>query len=119
MDPLKKKNLGKKRRQLRSRQKISGTTERPRLAVNRTLRNLTAQVIDDTTGNTIVSVTSIGKAFAEYGGNIAAAKALGLALAEKAKEKSIEAVVFDRGGRKYHGRIQAFADGAREGGLKF
>ncbi|MCA9244386.1 MAG: 50S ribosomal protein L18 [Phycisphaerales bacterium] len=110
--------LAKRRRS--GRKKLSGTAERPRLSVTRSLRNLFAQVIDDVSGRTICSVSTRGADLASaYGGNCAAAKAVGKALAEKAKAAGVEQVAFDRRGRKYHGRIKALADAAREAGLKF
>ena len=96
------------------RKKIVGTAERPRLAVYRSLQNIFVQVIDDTTGNTLVSASTI-----EKGSNIEAAKQVGERIAKKALDKGITAVVFDRGGYIYTGRIKAVADAAREAGLKF
>lgn len=108
------------KRHLRVRNKISGTAERPRLAVYRSEKNIYAQIIDDVAGRTLVSASSIDKDFAEkVGSNKEAAKAVGTMLAKKAMEKGIEEVVFDRGGYVYHGRIKELADGAREAGLKF
>ena len=102
------------------RKKIVGTAERPRLAVYRSLQNIFVQVIDDTTGNTLVSATTIEKgAKIEKGSNIEAAKQIGERIAKKALDKGITAVVFDRGGYVYTGRIKAVADAAREAGLKF
>jgi large subunit ribosomal protein L18 len=89
------------------------------LSVRRSLKNITVQVIDDTVGKTLVSATPIEKDFKPYGGNVAAAKAIGKLIAERAKAKGIEKVVFDRGRALYHGRVKALADAAREGGLKF
>jgi large subunit ribosomal protein L18 len=104
-------------RKRRVRAKISGTPERPRLAVFRSLRNISAQVIDDTKGATlaVINLNEIKKAK----NDIAGAKAAGEALAKKCLEKKIGAVIFDRSGYKYHGKVKALADGAREGGLKF
>jgi len=102
----------------RIRAKLSGTTERPRLAVFRSLKHIYAQVIDDTQGLTVAAASSNEKD-ATNGGNIAGAKAIGKLVAERAKAKGIEAVVFDRGGYLYHGRVKALADAAREAGLKF
>lgn len=105
------------RRQRRVRKKVSGTPERPRLRVNRTLKHIYAQIIDDTTGSTLAAVSSAKLKI--NGGNIDGAKAVGKAIGELAQERSINAVCFDRGGRLYHGRIQALADAAREAGLQF
>ncbi|MBE6962008.1 MAG: 50S ribosomal protein L18 [Ruminococcaceae bacterium] len=112
-------NAQRLKRHKRVRGKISGTAEMPRLNVFRSEANIYAQVIDDTTGMTLVSASSLDKAIEGYGGNIAAAAAVGKLVAERALAKGIENVVFDRGGYLYHGRVQALADGAREGGLKF
>ena len=111
-----KKNQLRLRRKLRIRKKISGTLERPRLSVFRTARHITAQVIDDMTGKTLASVHSYGED-ARAGRDVCTK--LGKELAAKCKAAKIEAVVLDKNGFQYHGRIQAFADGAREGGLKF
>ena len=107
------------KRHKRVRAKISGTPERPRLNVFRSEANIYAQVIDDVNGVTLASASSLDKAIEGYGGNIAAATAVGKLVAERAKAKGIETVVFDRGGYLYHGRVKALAEGAREGGLKF
>ena len=112
-------NAQRLKRHKRVRGKISGTAEMPRLNVFRSEANIYAQVIDDTTGMTLVSASSLDKAIDGYGGNIAAATAVGKLVAERALAKGIETVVFDRGGYVYHGRVAALADGAREGGLKF
>ena len=106
-------------RHKRVRAKISGTTERPRLNVFRSLSNIYAQIIDDTTGNTLVSASSVEKGFEGNGGNKEAAKKVGVMIAERAKAKGITEVVFDRGGYVYHGRVKELAEGAREGGLQF
>jgi large subunit ribosomal protein L18 len=106
----------------RIRKKLSGTGERPRLAVFRSQSHIYAQVIDDDQGRTLCAASSLDKdlrAQSKRGANIAAAKAVGGLIAARAKEKGIGAVVFDRGGYQYHGRIKALADAAREGGLKF
>lgn len=109
-------------RHSRLRKSVSGTAERPRLSVFRSLKELYVQVIDDTVGHTLVSVSTKEKAVAgvlEAGHcTVAAAKAVGKLVAERAKEKGITEVVFDRGGHLYHGRVQAIADAAREAGLK-
>ena len=107
------------KRHKRVRAKISGTPEMPRLNVFRSEANIYAQVIDDVNGVTLASASSLDKAIEGYGGNIAAATAVGKLVAERAKAKGIETVVFDRGGYLYHGRVKALAEGAREGGLKF
>jgi large subunit ribosomal protein L18 len=113
----------RKRRHARVRSLVSGTPERPRLSVSRSLRGMYAQLIDDTTGKTVVSVdTKSNKVTGDVGereGKIASGYLLGKAVAEKAKEMNITTAVFDRGGHKYHGRVQAVADGARDGGLVF
>ena len=106
------------KRHKRVRAKISGTPERPRLSVYRSENNIYAQIIDDVAGNTLCSASSVEKGFVG-GGNQEAAEQVGKMIAERAIAKGIEEVVFDRGGYIYHGRVQALADGAREGGLKF
>ena len=113
------KNVARLRRHRRVRGKISGTAARPRLDVFRSAKHIYAQVIDDEQGVTLASASSMDKDFNAYGGNIEAAKKVGQLVAERAKAKGIEEVVFDRGGYIYHGRVQALADAAREGGLKF
>ena len=113
------KNKGRQKRHLRVRNHISGTAERPRLNVFRSLSNIYAQVIDDVNGVTLVSASTKDKDFQNYGGNIEAAKAVGQAVAKRALEKGITEVVFDRGGYVYHGRVAALAEAAREAGLKF
>jgi large subunit ribosomal protein L18 len=107
---------------VRMRKRVVGTSERPRLCVHRSSRHIRAQVIDDIAGRTLVSASSLDKqvrAAIRGGGNIAASKVVGKAIAERAKAKGIEQVVFDRGGYQYHGRVQALAESAREAGLKF
>jgi large subunit ribosomal protein L18 len=107
---------------LRIRKKISGSTARPRLAVFRSQAHIYAQVINDEDGRTLCAASTVDKDLREKkktGANVAAAKAVGALIATRAKEKGIEAVVFDRGGFQYHGRIKALADAAREAGLKF
>ena len=106
-------------RHVRVRGKISGTPECPRLNVFRSNANIYAQVIDDVNGVTLVSANTLEKGFEGATGNVEAAKKVGLTLAERAKAKGIEQVVFDRGGYVYHGRVAALAEGAREAGLKF
>ena len=116
------KNTDRKKRHERVRVKISGTAERPRLCVYRSLNNLYAQIIDDVAGNTLVACSSKEKAVAallEGKTKVEQAKIVGEELAKKATAKGIEEVVFDRGGYLYIGRVQALADGARAGGLKF
>ena len=113
------KNAQRMKRHTRVRGKISGTPERPRLNVYRSNANIYAQIIDDVNGVTLASAASNEKDFGIYGGNVEAAKKVGALIAERAKAKGIEEVVFDRGGYVYHGRVAALAEGAREGGLKF
>jgi large subunit ribosomal protein L18 len=104
----------------RIRTKISGSAGRPRLAIYRSLNHIYAQIIDDAAGSTLVSASTNETAWrGKTGGNIAAAKEIGKTIAERAKEKGIEEVVFDRGGYIYHGRVRSLAEAAREGGLKF
>ena len=112
-------NLQRLKRHKRVRGKISGTPERPRLAVYRSNANISAQIIDDVNGVTLASANTTEKEFENYGGNKEAARAIGKKVAERALAKGIETVVFDRGGYLYHGRVQELAEGAREGGLKF
>ena len=107
------------KRHKRVRGKIHGTAACPRLSVNRSLKNIYAQLIDDDKGVTLASASTVEKDFTEYGGNIEAAKKVGKLIAERAAQKGIEKCVFDRGGNIYHGRVQGLAEGAREGGLKF
>ena len=114
----------RQRIRVRIRKKISGSSERPRLAVFRSQSHIYAQIIDDGTGQTVCSASSLDKdlrsgAASKRGANVAAAKAVGQLVAARAKEKGINAVVFDRGGFQYHGRVKALADAAREAGLKF
>jgi large subunit ribosomal protein L18 len=103
----------------RIRARVSGSAERPRLAVYRSLKHIYAQVIDDRAGRTLVSASSNDKGAKVGGGNVAGAKEIGRAIAERAKEKGITRVVFDRGGYLYHGRVKALAEAAREAGLEF
>lgn len=112
-------NAQRIKRHKRVRAKISGTPERPRLNVFRSETNIYAQIIDDVAGVTLVSASSLEKDFTCDGDKKVAAKKVGQMVAERAKAKGIEAVVFDRGGYVYHGRVQALAEGAREGGLQF
>ena len=113
------KNAMRLKRHIRVRGKISGTPECPRLNVFRSNANIYAQIIDDVNGVTLASANTLEKAFEGATGNSEAAKKVGLVLAERAKEKGIVEVVFDRGGYVYHGRVAALAEGAREGGLQF
>ena len=114
------RNIARAKRHLRLRRHISGTAQRPRLNVYRSLSNIYAQIINDVTGETLVSASTVEKDIKEnYGGNIEAAKAVGAAIAKKALEKGIKVVVFDRGGYLYHGRVAALATAAREAGLEF
>ena len=115
----KDKNAQRLKRHIRVRAKISGTTERPRLAVYRSNANIYAQIIDDIKGVTLCSASSVEKDFEGIGSNKEAAKKVGAKIAEKALAAGITEVVFDRGGYIYHGRVQALADAARENGLKF
>lgn len=118
---LNKEQLRKKRH-FRVRKNVYGTAEKPRLNVYRSLENIYAQLIDDDAGVTLATASTLDseiKTVVKSGGNIEAAKLVGKLIAKKAAEKSIEVVAFDRGGYKYHGRVAALADGAREGGLKF
>lgn len=114
------RKIARAKRHLRLRRHISGTAQRPRLNVFRSLGNIYAQVIDDVAGKTLVSASSLDKELnLSYGGNVAAAKAVGELVAKRAVAAGIETVVFDRGGYIYHGRVAALAEGAREAGLKF
>lgn len=112
-------NLQRKKRHKRVRAKISGTPERPRLNVFRSEKNIYAQIIDDTTGRTLCSASSVEKGFEGSGSNKEGAKKVGQMVAQRAKDKGISVVIFDRGGYVYHGRVQELAEGAREGGLQF
>ncbi len=103
----------------RIRRKLAGTAERPRLAVFRSVAHIYAQVIDDAAATTLASASSVDKGGRTNGGNVMAAKAIGKLVAQRAQEKGIKQVVFDRGGYQYHGRIKALADAAREAGLEF
>lgn len=117
-----KKVLLRRKRHIRLRRSLSGTAEQPRLSVFRSLTNIYAQIIDDTTGKTIVSASTLDKEIKpsiKNGGNADAAKIVGDFIAKRAIEKGIDTVVFDRGGFKYHGRVATLADAAREAGLKF
>lgn len=111
------------RRHKRVRKKISGTAERPRLVVFRSLRHIYGQLVDDSRGVTLMGISStsptVQGSVTDAKGKISTSKLTGKVLAEKAIQSGVESVVFDRGGYKYHGRVRAFAEGAREGGLKF
>ncbi|WNM24042.1 50S ribosomal protein L18 [Demequina capsici] len=112
------KAISRKRRHFRLRKKISGTTTRPRLVVTRSSRHMVAQIVDDTVGKTLVSASTLeADVRALDGDKTAKATKVGSLVAERAKAAGIDSVVFDRGGNKYHGRVAAVADGAREGGL--
>jgi large subunit ribosomal protein L18 len=116
------RNDVRRRIHLRIRKKIRGTTERPRLAIFRSLNHIFAQVIDDDQGVTVASASSLDNETGlgqGSGGNVAGAKVVGAEIAKRAKAKGIERVVYDRGGYPYHGRVKALADAAREAGLKF
>jgi large subunit ribosomal protein L18 len=119
MDRNKKKRKDLKRRHLRLRKKISGTASCPRLSVYRSLKHIYAQLIDDEKGMTLAAASSQSPELKSAGGNVSAATEVGKLLAKKASEKNINKVIFDRGGRRYHGRVKALADGARESGLQF
>jgi large subunit ribosomal protein L18 len=118
MIPQRKRNEIRQRVHDRIRTKVQGTAERPRLNVYRSLNHIYAQVIDDAQGVTLVSASTVASK-TKTGGNVAAAKEVGKQVAERAKEKGIKKVVFDRGGYLYHGRVKALADAAREAGLEF
>ncbi|MHB1064643.1 MAG: 50S ribosomal protein L18 [Georgenia sp.] len=112
------RTIARARRHLRVRKRVSGTAERPRLVVTRSARHMVAQVVDDTTGHTLVAASTLEADLRGAGGDkTAKARKVGELIAERAKSAGVEAVVFDRGGNKYHGRVAAVADGAREGGL--
>jgi len=116
------KNKARLKRHLRVRKKIQGTTERPRLSVFRSSKHIYAQLIDDVQGVTVAAASTLDKELAEglgNGGSVEAAKKVGELIAKRAQSKGVAKVVFDRGGYLYHGRIQALADAAREGGLEF
>ena len=112
-------NKARLRRHKRVRGKITGTAARPRLNVFRSSANIYAQIIDDTTGHTLCSASTLDKSIEGNGGNKAAARQVGKLVAERALEKGITTVVFDRGGYIFHGRVKELAEGAREGGLNF
>jgi large subunit ribosomal protein L18 len=118
MIPLRQRNVIRQRIHFRIRQKMTGTAQRPRLNVYRSLNHIYAQVVDDSKGQTLLSASTV-QAKIKGGGNVAAAKEVGKLVAERAIEKGIKRVVFDRGGYLYHGRVKALADAAREAGLEF
>lgn len=116
------RNANRKKRHLRVRKKINGTSQKPRLNVFKSSRNIYAQIIDDHNGTTLVAASSQDKQVSDtvkYGGNKEAAKLVGQLIGKRAIEKGIEEVVFDRGGYIYHGRVKELSEGAREAGLKF
>lgn len=113
------KNAARVKRHYRVRNKISGTAERPRLNVFRSAKHIYAQIIDDVNGVTLAAASTNEKSFENYGGNKEAAKEIGKLVAQRAIEKGITCVVFDRSGYLYHGRVKELAEGAREGGLQF
>ncbi|GMW01599.1 MAG: 50S ribosomal protein L18 [Candidatus Hydrogenedentota bacterium] len=115
IDKIKAERLS--RRKMRVRKKVTGTPERPRLTVYRSLNHIYAQIVDDSTGKTVASASSVSLKIT--GGNMNAAKSVGKELAEKAIAASVKAVCFDRNGRLYHGRVKALAEAAREAGLEF
>jgi large subunit ribosomal protein L18 len=117
--PRESKGIIRKRVHKRIRRKVAGSTARPRLAVFRSVKHIYAQVIDDSVGHTLAAASSNEQKDVKNGGNVAGAKAVGKLLAERAKDKGVKLVVFDRGGYLYHGRVKALADAAREGGLEF
>ena len=113
------KNIIRLRIHTRIRRQVKGTPERPRLAVFRSVKHIYAQVIDDAAGHTVAAASRPKRPRAKGGGNMSGAKAIGKLVAERAKDKGIKAVVFDRGGYHYHGRVKALAEAAREAGLEF
>ena len=120
----KSRQLQRRRRHLRVRSRVQGTAERPRLVVYRSLKNIEGQLVDDDAGRTVLGVSTLAPDLRDFKAEgshrrVEHAFAAGKILAERAKAQGIGAVVFDRGGYKYHGRVKAFADGAREGGLQF
>ena len=118
-----KKNNSRERSKIKIRKKISGTSEKPRMTIYRSLNQIYAQLVDDATGNVLLSVSSLSKEVAESiksaKGKVAKSVLVGSHLAEKALSKNITTIVFDRNGYQYHGRVKAIAEGARKGGLKF
>ena len=118
MSTIKRKSI-RQRIHKRIRRKVAGTAERPRLAVHFSNQHVYAQVIDDVAGKTLVAASTMDKSVEKPNSNVAGAQQVGKALAERAKESNISAVVFDRGGHLYHGKVKALADAAREAGLQF
>ncbi len=116
---IRTKTQQRKRIHLRIRKSIKGTTQKPRLSVFRSNRDIYCQLIDDLTGNTLVAASSRDSEFVREGNKVAQAKAVGKLIAQRAKAENIETCLFDRGGYLYHGRVKALADGAREGGMAF
>ena len=115
-----KKSVARKRRHTRVRKKVTGTASRPRLVVSRSTRHVFVQVVDDTLGTTLASASTMEPELRSFDGDKSAkAKKVGELVAERAKSAGVDSVVFDRGGNKYHGRVAALAEGAREGGLAF
>lgn len=119
MDRAKERKASRDRIRERIRRKVSGTSERPRLAIRKSLKHIYVQIVDDSAGRTIVAASSRDSDSSAKGANAAAAKAVGALIARKAKDKGVTRVVFDRGGYPYHGNVKALADAARENGLKF
>ena len=122
MNVAKERQEARKKRQVRVRRKVRGSTERPRLSVYRSAKHIYAQIIEDATGSTLVAVSTVSKDVGgdvKFGGNVEAAKLIGKKIAERALANNITQVVFDRNGFLYHGRIKALADAAREAGLSF
>ena len=122
MNVSKERRLARRKRQVRVRKKITGSTERPRLCVFRSAKHIYAQIIEDVSGKTLVTASTVAKGAADsvkYSGNVEAAKLVGKQIAEKALAQDIKQVVFDRNGFLYHGRVKALADAAREAGLTF
>ena len=122
MNVAKERQEARKKRQVRVRRKVRGSTERPRLCVYRSAKHIYAQIIEDSTGTTLVAMSTVSKDVGgdvKFGGNVEAAKLIGRKIAERALAKNITQVVFDRNGFLYHGRIKALADAAREAGLSF
>ena len=118
MSKINRKEI-RRRVHLRIRKKVAGTTQRPRLAVHYSNQHIYAQVIDDAAGKTLVSASTLDKSFENASSNVESAQKVGALLAERAKGSNISAVVFDRGGHLYHGKVKALADAAREAGLQF
>jgi large subunit ribosomal protein L18 len=118
-DSAQQKREARVRRHRRVRKKVRGTAERPRLAVFRSNKHISAQVIDDRSGRTLASASTVEADLRDGSGNVDAAAKVGERLAARAKEAGVDSVVFDRGGNRYHGRVAALADAARKGGLEF